>query len=131
MAARTSVFHGEYRRRFPPISEAFVLTAGADPSQAGVIPAVTGFAIVLTRITFNVTTSAAQTLTIRDDNSTPRVAAVFPSSPGVGTHQIAYEEQGLEMNLGKNIDVAASGAGNAGTLVIEGYYLPLGSRTSL
>ena len=131
MTARTSVFHGEYRRRFEPIQEAWAITAGADPSQAAAIAGKAGFAIVVTRITFNVTTSAAVTLIVRDDSTTPIVAAVFPANPGVGTRQIAYEEQGLEFGTGKNLDVAASGAGNAGTLVVEGYYLPLGTRTSL
>jgi len=131
MPARASVFHDEYRRQFEPISETWAIAANADPSQAGVIAGKTGFAIVITRITFNVITSAAATLTVRDDNNPIRSAAVFPASPGVGTRQISYEPQGLEMNFEKSLDVAASGAGNAGTLVVEGYYLPLGPRTSL
>ena len=131
MPARTGVFHDEYRRVFQPIAESWAIAANADPSQAGVIAGKAGFAIVLTRITFNVITSAAVTLTVRDDNNPVRNATVFPASPGVGTRQISYEPQGLEMNAGQSIDVAASGAGNAGTLIVEGYYLPLGPRTSL
>lgn len=131
MTARTSVFHDEYRRRFTPCSYQAVITAGADPSATDIIPAKTGFAIVVTRMTFNCTTDAAQSLTIQDDAASPVVAGVFGASPGVGTKQISFEPQGIEMTQDKNLDLAASGAGLAGTLLVEGYYLPLGARTSL
>lgn len=126
---RSSVFHGEYKRRFPPIDYDLAIAAGADPSAAAVIPAKAGYAIVLQRITFNVITDDSHTLTVRDDATTPLNAAVFPASPGVGTRQIDYGEEGMLMTTGKNIDIAASGTGLAGTLVISGYYLPVGPLT--
>ena len=131
MPARASVFHDEFRRVYTPIAYQLTVAAGADPSAAAVIAAKTGHSIVLTRITFNVITDAAYTLIVRDDASTPLIAAVFPASPGINTRFVSYEPQGMEMTFEKNIDLAASGTGLAGTLVIDGYYLPLGPRTSL
>ena len=61
----------------------------------------------------------------------PEAASIFPASPGVGTRQISYMPQGMEMTEAKNIDVYASGTGLVGTLLIEGYYRPIGARTSL
>lgn len=131
MAARTNVFHDEYQRVFQPVRYLATITAGADPSAAAVIAGKTGHAVVITRVTLNVSTDAARTLTVRDDNTSPVNAAIFPASPGVGTRQVSYEPQGMEMTEAKNIDVYASGAGLAGTLLVEGYYLPISPRTSL
>ena len=128
MPARTSVFHDEYRRKYTPISYQLTITANADPSAAAIIASKTGHSIVLTRITFNVITDDSHTLIVRDDATTPLNAAIFPASPGVGTRQISYEPQGMEMTEGKNIDLAAGGTGLAGTLLIEGYYLPVSAR---
>ena len=131
MAARTSVFHEEYGRIFQPVSYQAAVLVGADPSAAAEIPAKTGHANVIQRVTFNVTTDDAHSVTVRDDATTPVVAAIFPSSPGIGTRQISYMPQGMEMTEAKNIDVYASGTGLVGTLLIEGYYRPIGTRTSL
>jgi hypothetical protein len=131
LSGRTNVFHDEYRRRYKPWDYTLTFTAGADPSAAAIVPKVTGFTLVLVRATFNCTTSAAQTLTVRDDAASPVALAIFPSNPGVGTHQVSFEPQGIEATFEKNIDLAASGAGLAGTLLFEGYYLPVGARTSL
>ena len=132
LIARSSVFHGEFRRVFQPIDYQLVIAAGADPSAAAVIPAKAGHTICITRVTFNVTTDDSHTLTVRDDASTPLNAAIFPASPGVGTRQVAYEESGFPLTEGKSVDIAASGTGLAGTLYIEGYYWPTAkNRTSL
>jgi hypothetical protein len=102
---------------------------GADPSAAAVIPARTGYTICLQRITFNVVTSDSHSLTVRDDASTPLNAAIFPASPDVKTYQVDYGDEGMMMTLSKNIDIAASGTGLVGTLIISGYYLPIGPFT--
>jgi len=130
LIARSSVFHGEYARHFPPIMYQLAVAAGVDPSTAAVIPARAGYAICIQRVTFNVTTDAAKVLIVRDDATTPLNAAIFPSSPGIGTRQIAYEEMGMQLTTGKNVDISQTGgAGLAGTLVIEGYYFPVGPFT--
>ena len=124
---RSSVFHGEFKRRYMPIDYELVVASGADPSAAGVIPAKTGYAICLQRITFSVTTDAAKVLIVRDNADTPLNAAIFPSSPGVGTRQVDYGDEGMMMTLSKQIDISVTGgAGLAGTLIISGYYLPVG-----
>lgn len=126
MTTRASVFHDEFRRRYEPVDYQVTFAAGADPSATDIIPKKTGYATRIVRMTFNCTTSAAQTLTIQDDADTPVVAGVFASNPGVGTHQISFEPQGIEMTEGKNVDLVASAAGLAGTLLVEGYYVPVG-----
>lgn len=129
LISRTSVFHGEYARRYPPILYELAIVAGSDPSAAAIIPARTGYAICIQRVTFNVTTDDSHSLIVRDDATTPINAAIFPASPGVGTRQVQYEEMGLQLTTSKNVDLAASGTGLAGTLVIEGYYYPEGPFT--
>jgi hypothetical protein len=130
LIARSSVFHDEFARIFQPILYELVVAAGADPSAAAVIPAKAGYAIYLQRITFNVITDAAKVLIVRDDATTPLNAAVFPSSPGIGTRQVTYEPFGMAMTEGKSIDISATGgAGLAGTLIVEGYYFPVGPFT--
>jgi hypothetical protein len=131
VTARASVFHDEYRRKYTPIDYQLPIASGVDPAAAAVIASKTGHSIVLTRITFNCITDSAKTLIVRDDASTPLVATVFPASPGVGTRFVSYEPQGMEMTFEKNVDISGTGAGLAGTLLIEGYYLPLGPRVAL
>ena len=128
MAARTNVFQDEYSRKYQPVKYQAAVLVGADPSAAAVIAGKSGYSIVIQRVTFNVTTSDSHTLTVQDDASTPVVAAIFPASPGVGTFQVSYLPQGMEMTEGKNIDVVAGGTGLVGTLLIEGYYLPVSAR---
>jgi hypothetical protein len=129
LLGRSSVFHDEFARIYQPFQYELVIAAGADPSAAAVIPAKTGYAICIQRVTFNVITDDSHTLIVRDDATTPLNAAVFPASPGVGTRQVIYEPIGMQMTVSKNIDVAASGTGLAGTLVVEGYYAPIGPFT--
>jgi hypothetical protein len=129
LRTRSYVYAGEFKRIYPPIDYNLSVAVGADPSAAAVIPARAGYTICLQRITFNVTTDAARSLVVRDDATTPLVAASFKSSPGVGTFYVDYGDEGMMMTEGKQIDIAASGAGLVGTLVISGYYLPTGTFT--
>lgn len=129
LRTRTAVYGGEFKRHYPPIDYDLSVTVGADPSAAAVIPARTGYIICLQRITFNVTTDAARSLVVRDNASTPLVAASFKSSPGLGTWQVDYGDEGMMMTVSAQIDIAASGAGLVGTLIISGYYLPVGPFT--
>lgn len=130
LRTRPQVYAGEFKRHYQGIDYDLSVAVGADPSAAAVIPLKTGYTICLQKITFNVTTDAARSLVVRDDATTPLVAASFPSSPGVGTRQIDYGDEGMMMTEAKNIDIAASGAGLVGTLIITGYYLPTATRTT-
>lgn len=129
LIARSSVFHDEFSRIFQAIQYQLSVEVGADPSAAGVIPAKAGYAVCIQRSTFNVTTDAARSLIVRDNSTTPLVAAAFPASPGIGSRQVEYGAMGMQMGTGKQIDIAASGAGLVGTVVIEGYYYPVGPLT--
>jgi hypothetical protein len=129
LIARSSVFHDEFARFFQPILYELAILAGADPSAAAVIPAKAGYAICIQSVIFNCSVSDTHTLTVRDDETTPLNAAIFPSAPGIGTRAVDYWPLGMQMTTGKNIDLVASGTGLAGTLVITGYYFPVGPFT--
>jgi len=103
-----------------------VITALVDPSATDIVPAKTGYRSRVTKIHFNVTTDAAVTLAIQDDATTPVVVHQFPASVGVGGHDINFEDQGFACTVSKNLDLAASGAGYAGSIRVEGYYEPVG-----
>lgn len=77
--------------------------------------------IYVQKIVFDVTTSAAQSMTFQDDASTPVVIATIPSSPGVGPQVFDFGDAGIPLTTGKNLDVATSGAGLAGRYTIHAY----------
>jgi hypothetical protein len=129
LIARSSVFHDEFARIFQPILYELSVLVGADPSAAAVIPAKAGYAICIQSVIFSCSTSDAHTITVRDDATTPLIAAIFPSDPGIGTRAVDYWPLGMQMTTSKNIDIAASGTGLVGTLVITGYYAPIGPFT--
>lgn len=114
---------------FKPFEYQAVLTAGADPSATDIAAAKTGYRIRVTKIHFNVTTDAAVTLTIRDDAVAPVTVHQFPASVGVGGHTVEFDDQGFACTVSKALDLAASAAGYAGSLRVEGYYEPVGPLT--
>lgn len=123
------VFHDLFRVRKQAFEYQIAFAAGTDPSAAAAIPAKTGYRVRMTDVIFNVTTSTAQTLIVRDDATTPVVIASFASGTAVGTHHLEYGELGFPATVSKNIDIAASAAGYAGTLQIFGYYEAIGPFT--
>ncbi len=125
----TWVFHDLFKIRKSPFYYTLTLTAGVDPSAAAIIPAKTGYRVRITNIWWNCTTSAAQTLTIRDDNGTPLVLGIVPASIAVGGHHFEYGPMGLAATISKNVDLVASAAGYAGFLVIDGFYEAIGPFT--
>lgn len=91
----------------------------------------TRYTIYVQRIIVNVVTDAAQTITIRDSNGTPKViGGPTQSSPGVG--QIVLldgGDEGIPLTEGKNLDVVLSAAGLAFDLIVEAYAKPTSTRT--
>lgn len=77
--------------------------------------------IFVQKIHVSVTTSASQTLTFQDNASTPIVLCVVPSAPGVGVRTFDFEDEGIPLTLGKDLDVAVSGAGLGGILRVDAY----------
>ena len=125
----TWVFHDLFKVKKQAFQYLLTLTAIVDPSAAAIIPAKAGYIIRITDIWFNCTTSAAQTLTIRDDNGVPVTLGIVPASVAVGGYHFEYGHVGIPATVSKNVDLVASAAGYAGFLVIEGYYEAVGPFT--
>jgi len=125
----TWVYHDAFKVKKQAFHYTLVLTAAADPSAAAILPAKSGYRIRITDVWFVISTSAAQTLTIRDDALTPVVLCIIPASVAVGTYHGEFGHAGMPATVSKNVDLAASAAGYAGHLVIEGFYEPIGPFT--
>lgn len=112
------VFLRKYHR---DVSKALQFAA----AYAGSAPLITcpgaKYVIYIQKITVNITTDAAESLTVQDDGSSPRVFATVPASPGVGIQTFDFGPEGMAAQVGENIDVAVSGAGLAGWINIEAY----------
>lgn len=109
------------RRFYRGFNDNTVAVAGADPS-ATLVAAKTGHTIFVQRLQVVLTTTAAQSWTFRDTAATPVVLAVLPNSSTVGRHLLVDSEQGIPLTEGKALDLAASAAGLAGQIEIEGYW---------
>jgi hypothetical protein len=124
------VYNREQRTRYQNVSKTLTFDAATDPSTAPFITGRTGYTIYVQRVLFVVTTSAAQSITVRDSNATPKVIAVLPSLSSVGTLEFNFGDDGVPLTQGKNLDIAASGAGVAGTISVEAYLRPTGTLTA-
>ena len=109
------------RKIYTPFSVQVTATAGADPS-ATIVPAKTSYTFYVQSIQAIVTTSAAQSWTFKDTAGTPIVIAVLPNSASVDRHLLVDSDEGLPLTEGKGLDLAASAAGVAGQILVEGYY---------
>ncbi len=123
------VFHDLFKVRKQAFQYTLILTAAVDPSTAAIITAKTGYRIRITDVWFVVSTDAAQTLTIRDDAVAPVVLCIVPASYGLGTFHGEFGHAGIAATVSTNVDLVASAAGYAGTLVIEGFYEAIGPFT--
>jgi len=122
MTSRGGVANQEQLTQFQDVTTQAVVAAGVDPSAAPFIAGKAGYTIYVRKIIANITTSVAQTLTFRDDASTPVVCGVVMASIGVGSWDIAdYGEEGFALTEGKDLDLVASAAGYAGTLWVSAY----------
>lgn len=93
----------------------------ADTTTKTLIALKAGFTIFVTRAVFNITTAAAQTLTLQDSADTP--VPIFKTvASATGSQDVEFGDDGTGLTEGKNLDVALSAAGLAGRLHVEGYY---------
>lgn len=123
------IYNRDYLTRFKNVSIAVRLEAATDPDRAPLIAGKPGYTIVITKITFHVTTAAAQAITFRDNNGTPKIAAVLPASAAVGdTHLLLDAPDGFPLTEGKQLDVDGA-AGVAGSYYVEAFLKPTGVLT--
>ena len=84
----------------------------------------TNFTIYVQRIIVVIKTSAAQTMTFEDTNSSAVYVAKLPASPGVDTvWQFDFGPEGKALTSAKNL-VLTMTAGNAGHYEILAYFKP-------
>lgn len=110
----------DYRRIYKDISGSLALAA-TDGDQT-LVTGKTGFTIFIQRVSFYVTTDAAQSLAFEDNNGTAKKVFEVPTSPGDETLWGAeFGARGIPLTEGKNFVANVSAAGLAGQIVWEGY----------
>lgn len=110
------------RRLHKNVSKSATILAGVDPSAAPFIACPGAkYTIFVQLIQMITSTDNAATLTLQDDAGTPVVLGATKASPGVGTVTLLDVTEGVPLTEGKDLDLVASAAGLAGTLVVEAY----------
>lgn len=110
------------RRLFKNVSTTLSMLAGADPSSDPLIACPgSKYTLFIQKIEVITTTDAAIALTFRDSAGTPVVIAVQAASPGVGRRVLLDVTEGVPLTEGKDLDLAAGGAGLAGRVIVEAY----------
>jgi hypothetical protein len=112
-----------YQKTYGKLSYSKVLGAGESGTLDNVIPVRNAnWTIYVQAIMFTPTTGVAQTLTFQDDAGTPVPIAKTVASPTQGESYIFdFGPEGVPLTAGKNLDIAISAAGLAGSIHIEGY----------
>ena len=118
-----SVKHSDHRRAFKDVSRSVLLAAGTSPALDPLIAGKAKYSIFITRIMFTVTTVAAQAITFRTNEGTPRVVALLAASAALGGHVLVENEEGIDLGDGNDLDVSGS-AGVAGSYIVEGFMRP-------
>ena len=124
-----SVYNRDHRTRFKDISGSSVLAAADNLSATArtLVALKAGYTIFIQRISVNVITDNAATLTFKDNASTPVVIAGTKASPGIGPILYDFGDEGVGLTEGKQFDLANSAAGLAAEIHWEGYLKPTGT----
>lgn len=124
---------GDYSRkldRYTNVSGSTVLAAGDNLSvtkraligAAGVVVhTLTNVTVYIQKITVNVITDNAATLTFSDDAGTPIVIAGTKASPGIGPIEFDFGPEGRALTQGKQFMLGNSAAGLAADITWTAY----------
>jgi hypothetical protein len=109
-----------YRNTYKDVSTSgVVLAAGA--GAAAIVALAASFTIFIQKITVNISTTAAQTITFRDNAGTPIIVAFIEASAAAGTvRTIDFGSKGFALTEGKQLDISGV-AGPAYSYAVEGY----------
>ena len=111
-----------YRNTYRDASVSYTVVAATDYTTATAkITVLTGHTIFIQKIAFNVTTDNAATQLFQDDATTPVIATGVKASPGIGPLLYDFGAKGFALTEGKSFMHKMSGAGIAGTVVVEAY----------
>lgn len=110
-----------YRASYTDLSTSGpVLAAGAGVNDVILVPGAK-WTIFVQTIFMSITTSAAQTITVRDDAGTPVPLFIVPASAAAGTiYKLDFGAKGYALTEGKNLDIFGT-AGPAYIYTIEAY----------
>lgn len=116
---------GAYRRIYQDISGSANIVAATDWSTAHTLVALKSkYTIYVQKITVQITTDGAHTLTFQDSATTPIVIAKTKSAPGLGPIVFDFGEQGVPLTESKAFSCLMDAAGLAGEIHWEGYLKP-------
>jgi len=104
--------------------------AAADSADASVVVLTNAkFALVVRRITCNVYTAAAQTVTFQSDGAGGDPVFTFTPGTVVGPYTIDYGELGYQLPAGEGLEIHLAAAGNGFVYVAEVYRIPVSTMT--
>lgn len=119
-----------YRSTYGDASTSGVVLAAAAGLDNAIVVKSAKHTIMVQAITINIKTSAAQTITIRDDNGTPIDVLVIEASAAAGTiRSINFGAKGVALTEGKNLDIVNT-AGPAYSWSIEAYQVQTSASAS-
>lgn len=89
----------------------------------------TGWTIYVQRLSVTITTTAAETLTFKDSNGTPKPIVATDTNPGANTQYVwDFGPEGVSLTQAKNFVVAISGAGLAAHIEFSAYLRQTGNE---
>lgn len=117
---------GDYTRRrviYQDVSTNLDFTASTDDTT--LITSKTNYTVYVQRIVVVIKTSAAQSITFEDSNSSAVYVAKIPANPGADTRwDFDFGPEGKPLTSAKNLVMNVSAAGNAGHLEVLAYLKP-------
>lgn len=126
----------DYRQRrkiWQDVSGSITIVAATDwtaGNEHEFVAAKTGYTIFVQKITVEVTTDNAATLTFEDNASTPILAAKTKASPGLGPlPPFDFGEEGFALTVSKKFQALMSAAGLAASITWEAYRRPTSTLT--
>jgi hypothetical protein len=96
-------------------------TVAADSGVKALIAGRTGWTVYVQKIRINVTTTAAQTATVRAATTETVVLATVPSDPGIGVREFDFGEDGWALPSGEGLEQSLSAAGLAFAITVQAY----------
>ncbi len=119
----------DWRRLYRDVSKTKTVLSGVDPDEDSWVAGVAAETIFVQRITFQIQTDAAVTVTFQDDESTPVIIAFAKASLGTGQFLLLDGgDEGIPLTEGADLDIVGSAAGYEGMIKMEGYRKPTGVR---
>lgn len=110
-----------YRQTYADASVSGVVLAAASGADNVIAALDTKHTVYVQRISVNIKTSAAQSITVQDDAGTPIIVLFIEASAAAGViRTIDFGARGFALTEGKNLDISGT-AGPAYSYSIEAY----------